>query len=137
MIYADLEQALINALRPLVPDGIAVSWPNAELGVGKGDVWWDVDNLFSETTPVTLGDKGEDQVDGFFQVLFKTKPHRGGKQVLTMCDTVASHFKAGDSFTFGKATVIIKGATARPGFTSGEYYTVPLSIRYYARYARR
>ncbi|QIW90752.1 UNVERIFIED_ORG: hypothetical protein GCAPEGMB_00433 [Vibrio phage V07] len=135
MIYLDLEQALIGALKPHIPNGVNVSWPNAELSK-KGEVWFDVDNLFSDDVPITGGDSGENEIRGILQVLVKVKPNVGAKVALTHATNIARKFKAGSGVTHGNAHPVFRGAKPGPAFTSGEYYVVPLSINYYARYSR-
>lgn len=136
MIYSDLEQALINKVKPLIPNGVAVSWPNAELSGSKGDNWWDIDDLVADDRAITVGDHGENEVRGVLQILIKVKPNIGTKLAKDQQTALAKGFKAGSSFTHGQAHVIFIGARPGPAFTSGEYYTVPLSINYYARYSR-
>ncbi|QEA10934.1 hypothetical protein [Vibrio phage vB_VpS_CA8] len=135
MIYDDVEQAVIKAVKPHIPSGVNVSWPNSELTT-KGERWLDIDNLFVDDRVITTGDKGENEIRGILQILVKIKPNIGGKSALSLATRLAKQFKAGKSFTHNQAHVIFRGATPGPAFTSGEYYTVPLSVNYYSRYSR-
>ena len=137
MIQGKVEQILINSIKDVIPAEVKVSWPNFELGEAKSDVWYDIDILPATAYSVTLGDTGEDETRGILQVLFKCKQNTGTAEILKHRDDIAILYPSGESFTLDGVSVIIRGASSGAPFSSGEYYTVPLSIAYYARYQRR
>lgn len=142
MIGYNVEKALQDSMVALIASKteltpLSVSWPNAELSSVKSDTWLDIDNLVASSGPATMGDCGEDELRGIYQVLVKTKPNSGAANVNKIRDIVHANYPAGASFTYDGVTVKITGASAGAAHTIGGYYVLPLSIKYYTRFRRR
>jgi len=135
--YLDIEKALITAYKAvgtLVPTG----YPGAELEDGdKPDgLWCHVHNVRSESTPVTLGDQGEDNHPGFMQIDINYPKGKGSGDLLVKADEIALAFPSGRALTYNGQEVKVLSTTLGPGRYVGGYYRISLTINYYARTQR-
>ena len=135
--YIDIEKALIAALK--VVDAVTPrSFPNSEIKEeDKPDgLWLQLNNLRVESRPVTLGNRGEDNHPGLFQIDINYPANRGTKDILLKADEIISYFTAGKSLLYNTQEVKVLSTTLDPGRYVGGYYRVSVTINYYARTQR-
>ena len=133
--YTDIEKALIGAVRSAdatTPRG----YPNEELEDKPDGLWLQIHNMRSESTPVTLGDAGEDNHPGFLQIDINYPQNKGSKEVLAKADTIAAFFTAGKSLSYNSQEVKVLSCSVTPGRYVGGYYRVSVTVNYYARTTR-
>lgn len=133
--YTDIEKALINAV--LSVDNVTpCGMPAAELDEYPDGLWLQLFNLRAESSPVTLGDAGEDNHPGVLQIDINYPKGKGTGDVLSKADEFASFFTAGKSLLYNTQEVKVLSSSLSPGRYVGGYYRVSLSINYYARTTR-
>lgn len=104
-VYQALIQA-ITAVPGMVPFGVmGTPWkPPANTGFA------DVSVIQNPPTAYTLGDEGEDMVDGIAQVLLKYPIDKGVLTPSRLGDSLRESFKAGRRIFYDGQEVIIKGS---------------------------
>lgn len=135
-MYLEIETALINGVSALLPDGALISYPDSEL-TDKGDgIWYALHNLRGQSSPVTMGNKGEDNHPGIFQIDVNAPKGSGSGMVLGEVDKLVPLLPAGKAFTANGQTVKLLGTSVSPGRTVGGYYRVSITLSYYSRSVR-
>lgn len=76
--------------------------------------WAQVYNRPADRRVATLGDSGEDQNSGFFQINFYVPENSGTAQLLSYADTALVYFKAGRSFTYNGQVVKVRRSSPSP-----------------------
>ena len=133
--YTDIEKALINAVKSV--DAVTpCGHPNDELEDKPDGLWLQLHNMRSESTPVTLGDKGEDNHPGFLQIDINFPQNRGSKDVLVKADEFAAFFTAGSVLSYNSQKVIVLSSSVSPGRYVGGYYRTSITVNYFARTTR-
>lgn len=134
MSYYKIEQALINAYVALGYT-YPISYPDKVLSdADKPDNFWiGLHNLRSLSSPVTLGQDGEDNHPGLFQIDINYPRNKGSALVLQKADEIKGSFKAGTSFTYDGQVVTVLGVSLNSGRQVDGYYRASLTVSYYAR----
>lgn len=138
MSYFAIEKALVDAVR-LVAGATPTGWPAKELvpeEIPADSLWLQCYNQPSGTAPATLGDQGEDECRGFFQIDINVPKNKGTGEALNKADEFASAFTAGKSLFYNAQEVRITRTSLSPGRYVGNFYRVSLSVFYYARKVR-
>ena len=76
----------------------------------------------------TLGDTGEDAIDGFFQIDIYVERFKGNSEIRAHLETLRSVFKAGARFTSNGQTVIINSCGRNQGRNIDGYYMATITI---------
>lgn len=137
--YALIESTLFGVVRDMFPSA-PISYPSAELAPrerGTDSPWFALHNLRATSFPATLGDGGEDNHPGVLQVDVNVPIGKGSGEALALCDTIASAFPAGRSLPYTGGQVRVSSVSVGQGAKVSGYYTVPVSVTYYARSVRR
>lgn len=135
--FTDIEKALINSFKDFdstTPRG----YPNAPMTPENApdSLWLNLHNLRGKTNPATLGDEGEDNNPGVFQIDLNYPKGKGTKELVDKADAIATAFPAGRVLTYNTQKVTITSTSLDPGRYVGGYYRTSLSITYYARTKR-
>lgn len=136
--YIDIEKALIQAFRATNLEETPTSYPDVVLSEDQkpDGLWFALHNMRSESTPVTLGDKGEDNHPGFLQIDINYPDGKGSSFVLTEAGRIAAEFPSGRTLIYNSQKVRITSSSLSPGRLVGGYYQVVLTIYYYSRSTR-
>ena len=130
--YFEIERTLIGAVKA-VDSVTPASFPNATLKEYPDGLWLNVHNRRGKSTPVTLGDSGEDNHPGFLQIDVNYPQNKGTKQILEKVDEFTEFFTAGKGLLYTVQMVHVVSSTVSPGRDVGGYYRVSITIVYYAR----
>lgn len=135
--YYDVQRALINVIVAAYPN-VPTSFPEQELSdEDKPDgLWLALHDIPVSTTPVTVGDKGEDEALGIFQIDVNMPSGRGTGPTLQKADEIASMFTSGKSLLYNAQEVRVRRTEINPGRRVGGYYRISVSINYFARFQR-
>ena len=135
--YIGIEKALIAGVRA-VDNTTPMGYPNSELAeADKPDgLWLQIHNLRAQSTPVTLGDKGEDNHPGFIQIDINYPANKGTKAILNKADAFIAFFTAGKALSYNGQYVIVQSCSVTPGRYVGGYYRISVTVNYYARTTR-
>lgn len=136
--YSDIEKALIKGYTDLAL-GYPTSYPAAELDPNNqpSDApWIALHNLRAESLPATLGNQGEDNHPGLFQIDINTPKNKGSGQSLQIADTILGSFTSGNTLIYNAQEVKISSTSLSPGRYIGGFYRVSVTITYYARTTR-
>lgn len=133
--YIDIEKALIAAVSAVDPT-TPRAYPNDELTVKPDGLWLNINNLRAESSPVTLGDAGEDNHPGILQIDINYPMNKGSKEVLAKADTIIAYFTSGRTLLYNSQEVKILRCSLSPGRYVGGYYRISVSVNYYARTTR-
>lgn len=136
MSQAKIQQALIQAVKdvpgmlPFSTAGIAFTPP------ASGLPYADVSVIQNEPSVNTLGDEGDDLVEGFMQVLLKYPVDKGTLAPLRLGDTLRESFKAGHRVYYeGQEVFIVRSGIGRFDTVDGRLVN-PFTIYFYATIRR-
>lgn len=133
--YTGIESNLIKAVEA-VDSVTPMGYPDNELADKPDGLWLQLHNMRAPSTPVTLGDKGEDNHPGFLQIDINSPQNKGTKVVLAKADELAQFFTAGKLLLYNAQTVKVLSCSLSAGRYVGGYYRISLTINYYARTQR-
>lgn len=133
--YTDIEKALITELSA-VDSTTPRGYPNDELEDKPDGLWLQLHNLRVESIPVTLGDAGEDNHSGIFQVDLNYPVNKGTKDILAKADIYTDFFTAGKTLVYNGQEVKVLSSSLTPGRYVGGYYRISFTVNYYARTTR-
>ena len=133
--FIEIEKALIQSALS-VDNTTPASFPNKELKDTPDGLWLQFNNVRSESNPATLGDAGEDNHLGFFQIDINYPANKGSKAVLEKADQFSSYYTAGKSLVYNAQEVKVLSCSLSPGRYVGGYYRTSLTVNYYARTTR-
>lgn len=108
-IDSALAQAFITALpdMPVSADGIAFDPPDTGL-------YCALSNVTADTVSVTLGDEGEDEATGYFQIIIWGDQDTGKSVFTSTADTLRATFRNGRGFVYQDQTVNIRFSRTSP-----------------------
>lgn len=134
--YTGIEKAIVASIQTHIAGGIPLQHPGIILETTPDSLWLALFNIPGVSKPVTLGDQGEDEHRGFFQVDVNYPKNKGSAQVLAKIDEIATAFPSGRTLTYNTQVVKILASSITPGRYVGGYYRVSLTVNYYARTKR-
>ena len=131
-VFTDISAALDKHLNDMVGKP-PIAWPNNEYTPVKGTLYARPTNLSGDFQQVTLGDSGEDQVTGIYQIDIFAPSGEGKYESSTMADLIADQFKRGANPTYNGVTLRVRSATLREGINenNGWYHTF-IEVNYLA-----
>lgn len=129
-MQSEIKSALVSYLEGLSLS-IPFNYPN--IRQNKSIPAGDVTIHFNEPTVVTLGIDGEDNHDGFMQILLKYPVGEGDGPLVAMSDTIRQAFLAGTSCAFGDQTVTIINCGLGTFDNWDSKFVCPITITWYAR----
>lgn len=131
MSQTKIYQALIQAVRD-VPGMIPFSTPANKFTPPVGQPYADLSVIQNEPTVYTLGDEGDDIVEGFLQVLMKYPVDKGVLAASRLGDTLRESFKAGSrKFYDGQEVVIVRSGLGQFNTVEGNLVN-PFTVYFYA-----
>ena len=133
--YTDIEKLLIDAA--ISVDAVTpMGYPNNLLKDPPDGLWLQLHNIRGESSPATLGDAGEDNHPGLFQIDINYPQNNGSGVVLAKADEFAAFFTSGKSLLYNTQTVKVLSSTLDPARYVGGYYRLSFTVKYYARTIR-
>lgn len=133
--YLSIEKNLIKAV--IAADSITpTEFPGMVLKKTPDSLWLKVHNLRGESSPVTLGDKGEDHHPGILQIDINYPANKGTSDVLQKADELTRFFTAGKRLLYTTQEVVVQASSVTQGRQVGGYYRVSVTVIYYARTSR-
>lgn len=132
----DIEKALfdsVNAAKLLIPEIVAtpVVMPNHDLDQYP-DLWLKVNVVRGNTTPITLGQGGSDDHNGFLQIDINVPTGTGSGVILKIASALKYAFPAGRSI----GPVVVRSSGVSSGRLVGSWYRISVTVTYYSRIAR-
>ena len=113
---------IITENRPKTPDGKSI--------------YMGLTYLPNIPTVQTLGDGGEDDLNGLMQIDIYVPNGKGEKQALDIVDALRSYFTAGRRFSYSGQEVVIENCGRTEGFISNNLFRIPVSVIWYSRLIR-
>jgi hypothetical protein len=133
--YFDIERALVVAAKAV--DAVTpMGNPNDPLENPGPGLWIQLHNLRIESTPVSLGDFGEDNHPGILQIDINYPQNKGAGIPLQKADEFASYFKAGLRIESNGQHVTVLSSSLSPARYVGGYYRISVDVHYYSRTTR-
>lgn len=131
-IRAALVQATVNAAL-----GIPVGYENVTFDKPVApNPWAYAFNLPVNSSPATLGDQGEDEHKGIWQIDLNFPMREGEVAVNLVAGLVRTYFRAGRKFINGSSKVTITSCSRSRGREAEGFWRVSMSINYFARAPR-
>lgn len=93
--YDFINEALNKMLREAVGKEIGIAWKNKKFTPKPDQVWLRAINAPASAYPVTLGDKGHNEMTGFYQVTTFSPLNTGTTKQNQILDSVRKKFKLG------------------------------------------
>jgi len=109
-----------------------IAWENKIYKPIKGTLYLRATNMTGDATQAGLGDSGEDENLGVYQVDVFAPADKGKKAALQMADLVANRFKRGTDLTYSGTTVRISSVNREAALTVDGWYHIPVNINYYS-----
>ncbi len=135
MSFKGTHSALITAYQ-----GLGLGLPTAYEGVSftppAAEDWAAVFVLPAVNDPVTLGEGGEDESEGILQIDFNTVEGESTSALLGYADAVQAGMVAGQGFTYGTDTVLIRSVDMSPIRADDGWLRISMNVNWYARYER-
>lgn len=129
-IFHDIDSALDGHLTDM-PNLPPVAWENDEYTPALGTLYLRPTVLPGGTVQASLGDSGQDQQVGVYQVDVFAETNTGKFAALQMADLVADWFKRGTVLTYNDRKVRIRTTNRRAGQPTTEgWYMVIVEIYY-------
>jgi hypothetical protein len=136
--YIGIENALVDAV--ISVDSVTpMGYPNRDLKDASkpaSGLWIQLHNLRGDSSPVTLGDAGEDDHPGILQIDINYPLNKGTASILTKADEFIAFFTAGKAIFSGAQEVRIASCSLSAGRHVEGYYRLSVSVNYYARTTR-
>ena len=128
-----VRQQLIEAFQA-VDLGWPVRWENVAFQEPENDYWCAVGFWPSEPEVVTLGNEGQEEMQGWLQVDLNAPANNGESVLLEAYDKLRAMFTPGISFLDSGVTTTILSCGRSPGRRVDENYRISVTIRFRARY---
>lgn len=135
MRFGDIQAALLQSWIDGAY-GIAAFYPNRDYNPATGEDHARLFVLWAGSDPVTLGDTGENEVSGVFQIDLMYATGRGDGELLTVADSICSDYKSGTRLTHNSQQVIVWGAAPTQIVSDGGWLRCSLSINFTAHVRR-
>lgn len=135
MAQSDIKKALAQKLQDLSL-GIQLNYPNVKTKDPNKAPAGDVTFIFNQPSVATLGEGGEDNHDGFVQILLKYPLGKGDKDIMGMADTIRNGLTAGTKCLYGSQQVTIQNCGVGIFDELDGKYVTPITINWYARTRR-
>lgn len=135
MSFANIKSALVSAY---VNRGFSLptAYENKQFDPKPGKPWASLVIVPNQPSASSVGEFGEDQHDGFFQIDLNYPLNTGDGAILAKADEISWHFRAGRAFVYADQTVRIRSAGRSPGRVVDGFYRISLTINWTARVAR-
>ena len=134
MIFLNIRNTLVNYFN-LGGFDLPVSFPNISYDASE-KAFAELDILPSQPNAVTMGDYGEDEHKGIFQIDLYYPTGKGDMAILTKADQIARHFKAGTKYSYESQEVFIESCGVSNGRQEQGRYRMIITINYRARISR-
>ncbi len=122
--------ALETALNAMTP-ALSTAWENVEFTPVLGTPYQRCTILFAEPGNDEYGRNYQEL--GFMQVMLYYPHGNGSSDAIARAELLRQTFRRGASFTNSGLTVVIsRTPEVKPAFNDGEFYIVPVNIRFYA-----
>lgn len=134
-MLTDIDSAMIQLYQATLP-AMPTAYPNANFNEPANTVWAALANVKVTAQPITLGDIGEDEVLGYFQVAFNGPLNSGSANIETAREAIRSAFRFGKSVMYQGQQAQFISAKFPPVFRNGAYATGIVQIFWRARIVR-
>lgn len=131
--------ALLTKLATLT-GSTPIAYPNKPFTPTPGTLWLKADFVPADSSAVTLGDFGDDELTGFFQVAIMSPSGDGDVTGVKLIDTLAAGFKNGSHLVYQDRVVRISHSQNNAGsevsIDASVWYPLYLTIYWSARKQR-
>lgn len=131
MSYTNIRSAFAAQLQTL-PNLPAVAWENVTFTPVPGAPYFKPSLLMSEPSQAALGDAGENEQRGVYQISIYFPSEGGEKGLYDYIDAIRSHFKRGTRLTHEGQSLTIRNVWPGPLLQETDRLHVPVSIAFYA-----
>lgn len=134
--FSDIQSALdnhLNGMSSLPP----VAWENRAFEPTQGTLYVRQTNLQGDTIQATLGESGEDETVGVYQIDIFSPQGEGKKEGIDMSDAIANRFKRGTVMTYNGVNVTVRSVSRGASINSDGWFQIPITIVYRVHTAAR
>lgn len=138
-VFSEIDSCLVSSMLSALPEANgSTQFENAPVFDPKGKpLWFQVFNLCNPAEVITLGEGGQNNITGVFQINIMVP--LGSSVLVTnqIVEKVNNFFAIGKGFTYGATTLRIKrcGKAGSSGEAQG-YFKTMLSVFWEARFQR-
>lgn len=111
-------------------------WENSTFTPPNATPWAAVSYIPAQPDVATLGDDGEDEVRGIFQIDLNYPVNSGTQASEQKADSIAQLFKAGERFTYSGQQVVIRSCGRSASYVADSWWRTNISVSFYARMNR-
>lgn len=138
-VFSEIDSSLISSMLTALPEAVgATQFENAKPFDPKGKpLWFQVFNLTNPAEAITLGDGGQNNITGVFQINIMVPLGTSVFATNTVIEKVNNFFAIGKGLTYGDTTLRVTrcGKSGSSGESQG-YYRTMVSIFWEARFQR-
>jgi len=121
-IYAGFRERLVT-----IPGAPPIAWENDSFDNKPNILYLKPFLLPADSQQSTLGDNGQDEHNGIFQVSVYIPV---GDGMSAWPDSVADHFKRGTTLIKNDVKIRVRSVSIASGFRDDNFYIVPVSVDY-------
>lgn len=130
-----IEQSLMKMAKEALA-GKTVQWPNVKFEPPTNALWFRVFYMPADRHGATLGELGEDEIDGFLQIDVNVPTNSGEKLMREELDKLEKVFIAGAKASYSTSEASILACKRSPGRDVDGFYRVSLTVDFYGRIQR-
>lgn len=130
-VELDINSAL-NAHLATLPDRPKTAWDNKAFDPDGESLWLQVSHLPRNTDAPMLGDTSSQDYGGIYQITIMAAKNVYETPALIEADRIMDHFARGLELTHNGTTIRTRNAYRSAGLQDGNFYAIPVSIRYRA-----
>jgi hypothetical protein len=135
MSFANIESALLTAYTG-GSFGLSTAYENVDFSPVDGTAWAMINFLPAQPEPTSIGQDGIDLHTGVFQIALKYPPNTGRSAVVAKADAIAAVFYAGAHLGYNGQYVTISSCGRSGGGLVDGWFTVYLTINWWAHVLR-
>lgn len=135
-VFLDISAALDGRLNTLAGSH-EVAWQNRRYAPTIGTLFLRPTLLPAETVGATVSDSGTDEQTGIYQVDVFAPADEGKNDAFAKADAIAEHFKPVTELTYNGRLVRCVSASIETPLNDGDWYQLPVIIRYLSYTAKR
>lgn len=131
--YFDVEKAMVDAINSQSKFNIPFGFPDNELTTTPESLWGQLHNINGPSEIVTIGDCGETENPGIFQIDVSNPKGNGSGAILNKVGEIADYFTSNRILVYNNVRVRLTTIYPGPRLYVGGYYRVPLTLNYRVR----
>lgn len=117
--------------------GLPIAHENVKFRKVDAPAYLELNYMPNPVDPITLGDDGEDELNGYMQITVNVQEGTGTGTTTAVTEALREYFYVGRNLTFEDVTVTVNRSGPKNGFPTQGRWETPFLVYFYARVPRR